>query len=154
LSFKIGYEGELTKKQEETVAGIRRICFSFYDKSKKAHVPRKWDELVSIPNVSRGFLSKHLRELISQGVVNVERKLDEEGRLATFYTYTGASYQIKGKKPEPPVLDAARIYYDKKGIQAVTWGYSKLGRSAKKDLLNPKAPRRRRYFIGRKPFVE
>lgn len=148
MSFAYGWKGELTKKQEETVEKVRRICFSFYDKSKKGHVPRQWNELVSIPNVSRGFLSKYLRELISQGVVNVERKLDEKGRLATFYTYTGESYQIEGKKPEPPVLDAARIYYDKKGIQAVTWGYSKLGKPAKKEELNPKAPRRRRYFIA------
>ena len=154
MSFGYGWKGELTKKQEQTIEKIRRICFSFYDKSKKAHVPRKWNELVSIPNLSRGFLSKYLRELISQGVVNVERKLDNEGRLATYYTYTGLSYQIEGKKPEPPVLDAARIYYNKKGIQAVIPGYSKRGKPAKKDKLNPKAPRRCRYFIARKPSVE
>jgi hypothetical protein len=150
LSFAWGYTGELTKKQEQTLENVKKMCRSFYDKTKKMNVPRKWNELVSCADVSRGFLSKHLRELVKQGIIEVETKLDSEGRLTTFYSYTGKSYHIEGKKPEPSVLEAARIFYDKQGIQAVIPGYSKRGKPRKKYKLNPEAPRARRYFVPEK----
>jgi hypothetical protein len=154
LSFGITKVGYLTKKQEKTLEEIEKICYLFYDEHKSGQyglTQRTWGELLSLSYVSKGFLSKHLRELISQGVVEKHAKVEFNGKVDIFYTYTEKSFEIHGKAPEPSVLDGARVYYDKNKIAAVQWGLFK-----KRKRLTSISPRqhkknkgkdRERYFI-------
>jgi hypothetical protein len=147
LSFRSLSVGKLTKKQEKTVTKITRICFAFYEKGNIRPVPRTWNELESKSKVSKGFLSVRLRELISQGVVRAESKVDARGKLCVFYTYTGEVYEIEGKMPEPSSIPAARIYHDKSGIKAVKLGYMKKKRPIVRPTLKRNIGKAKdRYF--------
>jgi hypothetical protein len=94
-------ESQLTRQQKQLLDGVRRICFSFFDKEKVKNekdfnpVPRTWGQIRSISGVSTRLLSNRLRELIRQGVVKVEKGFDEKGRLLTFYTYTKRPFDLK-----------------------------------------------------------
>lgn len=149
-TFAISQNGELTKKQEETVAKIRMICLSFYERGNLKPVQRTWTELKSRSKVSKAFLSMRLHELIKQGVIKKESKVDPSGKVMIFYTYTEEYYKIDGKRLERSILPGARIYYDKSkaGTEVVQWGYFKSGQKKNKNPLNLKESRKRvQYFV-------
>jgi len=151
-SFASAYEGELTKKQEQMIETVRRICLAFSDKSKKEVVWRTWDEIVAYSGLSNGGVSKYLSKLISEGIIKMDRQKDEKGKFHNYYTYTGKSFFVEGKigqteigeikqngkiayayvpkrgSKQPPSIPAARIYHDSKGITAVQPGHMKHGK--------------------------
>jgi hypothetical protein len=183
MSFAFSITNELTKKQEQTLRTVEKICFAFHHRDKKLprkwenvkRVPRTWGDIKRLTGLSAGVLSKHLRTLISQDVVEVEKKLDEEGHLSTFYTYTGKSFTIEGKigqteiqrlptktregtrigtaytfvpkkgSKQPSVLEAGRVYFDEEGVRRVEWGFSKRLRKEKVGKA-----REKRYFLKNK----
>ena len=53
-------------------------------------------ETKRISVLSSGALSEFIKELVRQGVVKGEAKLNEKNRLQTFYAYTEKSFYMKG----------------------------------------------------------
>jgi DNA-binding MarR family transcriptional regulator len=147
FSFGITKVGYLTKKQEKTLEEIEKMCHLFYEEDKSGRyglTQRTWGELLSLSHVSKGFLSKHLRELISQGVVEKKVNMEPDGKVNIFYTYTEKSFEIHGKAPDPSVLDGARVYYDKNKIAEVEWGLFK-----KRKRLTSISPRQQKKNVGK-----
>jgi hypothetical protein len=143
------------------LATIKKIVNAFYDKDKGAHMcfPRTWGNIKRLTGLSAGVLSKHMRTLINQDVVKVEKKLGEDGKLKTFYTYTRKAFTIEGKigqtevgkvpvetgegtievytfvpkegSKQPSTVPAARVHFDRSVVKDVEWGYSRRGRKRK-----------------------
>lgn len=104
-------EGKLTKKQEQALNTMEIIAKAFYDEQYNKR-RRTWRELKRMTGLSDGAISKHLKELIRQGVV-------KRVFAVTHYEYTGESVDIKGKKRQK-MVEGARFYKnmrDSKDIQ-------------------------------------
>lgn len=100
MSFIWTIEGELSEKQKQAFETITKICYTFYDSSKKAFVPRTWGEIEILAGIAKSTLSKYMmKKLVPQGVVKKEKRLDAQGRLKTFYEYTRKPYHFEEKKP-------------------------------------------------------
>jgi DNA-binding Lrp family transcriptional regulator len=133
--INVSTEGKLTKKQEQALRTIETIIRAFYnDKSEKQERTR--NELKQVTKLSSGVLSKHIKELICQGVIKGTVKIIQN-RQTICYEYTENFIEIKGKRPQS-MIDTCRITFNHKGIVGYQWGYLKKGRGGAE------------YFIPRK----
>ena len=161
----------LTKKQEQTLQTVEKICSSFLDKPSKSLVWRTQSEISKYSNLSKASVSNYLSELVRQGVVKGEIRVDETGRLTPYYIYTGKCYEIIGKigeneiketrkkdgthqyafapkegSKQPSAIPTARIVYDDNGISA-QWGVSKRGKPRRKNEMELTKKTETRYFV-------
>lgn len=164
----------LTKKQEQTLQTVHRIGSSFLDKSSKSLVWRTQSEISKYSNLSKASVSNYLPELVRQGVVKGEIRVDETGRLTPYYIYTGKCYEIIGKiceneikeirkkdgthqyafapkegSKQPSAIPAARLEVDDNGI-FVQWGVSKRGKPRRKNEMELTKKTETRYFVADK----
>ena len=172
-SFANSSEGKLTKKQEQTIETVRKICLAFSDKSKKEVVWRTWDEIVAYSGLSNGGVSKYFSKLISKGIIIMDRQRDKKGKFHNYYTYTGKSFFVQGKigqteiaeikkdgntmyayvpkqgSKQPPSIPAARIYHNSGEITAVESGNIRRGRYKTKEKYRFAKPRQTEnwYFV-------
>lgn len=121
--------GELTGKDKQRLQTIDDILRAFYNE-KHEKIPRKWNDLMTITGLSNAVLSKHLRELIWQGVVEGKVKVKgPKAPMEIFYEYTRKSYLIKGRTPK--LEEVTRIWLPKKGKkgeQKIEQGFLKKGK--------------------------
>jgi hypothetical protein len=130
-------QGELTGKDKQRLETIDDILRAFYN-GKHEKIPRKWNDLLAITGLSNAVLSKHLRELIRQGVVKGEVKAPEN-TMEIFYEYTGKSYVVKGRTPK--LKEVTRIHFDKKGkdgIVKIEQGFLKKGKGKSRYFVKEK----------------
>lgn len=131
-SFNYETSAKLTEKQKQALQTVKNIVLAFYDDDKKKQ--RTWTKLRELTRLSSGALSKHLRELVKQGVVKGEVKINDKNNMQVFYEYTEEFFVVEGKE-DSTLIPAGRVYSDKKRIIGVQWGYMKKGKSG------------RRYFV-------
>lgn len=65
-------------------------------------------EIKQLTGLSKGILSKHIRELVKQGVIKGEVRV-ANNKLTMFFTATGKPYVTEGKIED---IDADVIYVD------------------------------------------
>ena len=124
-------EGKLTKKQKQSLESIEDIMRSFYN-NKNKKTQRTWNDLKRVTMLSSGALSKHLKELVRQGVVKGIVRV-HENRLTIFFEYTEKVFRIKGKiLPEEIPGNVCRIWFNDKGIADYEWGYMKKAKGGNK----------------------
>lgn len=116
-AIRIGFniEGELTKKQRETIRIIEKILYAFYNE-KQEKQERTWKDLLRITKLPKGTLHKYLVELVGQGVIKGEVKV-ENNRLTRFFKYTEKFVRIKGKA-EVKVREVTFIPKDERSREA------------------------------------
>lgn len=89
-------KGELTKKQEQALATMKKIMEACDEKLMNMK------ELKRATKLSASALSKHLRELIRQGVIKGNVVVNKANRMENVFTYNpSAILKMKGKKPQP-----------------------------------------------------
>jgi len=119
-------EGGLSKKQHQALETKDVIIRAFYD-TQNERTPRTWNALLEITGLSRGALSKHLKELVRQGVVEGYVKVYHD-RLTTFYEYTEKFFRLKGKIPPGEIRgNVCQIEFRPDGLYA-KWGHMKKGK--------------------------
>ena len=100
-------EGELTKRQWQKLETIMKILNCF-EKTRDSYP--KWLTLTEIKEktgLSKGIISKYMRELFEKGVV--EGKVEVRNKkFVMVFTLTGKNYKMKGE-----VKDSDTIYVPK-----------------------------------------
>jgi DNA-binding Lrp family transcriptional regulator len=135
--FSYIIHGELTGKHKQALQTIDDILRAFYNE-KHEKEPRKWNDLMKITGLSNAVLSKHLRELIRQGVVKGEVRVPEN-KMEIFYEYTGKAYIVEGQ--EPKLKEVTRIWFDKMGKEGavkVEQGFLKKGKGGSRYFVEEK----------------
>lgn len=130
-------EGKLTRKQQQALETTENVIRAFYDTENKK-ISRTWNDLLEITGLSKGALSKHLKELVRQDVVKGVVKT-HKNRLTIFYVYTKKVFRIKGKTlPEEIPGNVCRIWFNDKGIKGWQWGYMKKSKGGHKYFVAEK----------------
>ena len=100
-------EGELTKKQEQKLETMMKILNSFecFNEKTRDFYPR-WLTLTEIKEktgLSKGIISKYMRELFEKGVV--EGKVEvRNGKFVMVFTLTGKNYKMKGEVKDLDII--------------------------------------------------
>lgn len=119
----------MTTKQRQALNTIQTIIEAFYDEQDNKQT-RTWRELQQTAGLSAGALSKHLRDLIGQGVIK---------KVPAHYEYTERPVNIKGKKHRK-VQEVIRFYKSRQNPKDIKYQLGYLtkpkARSAKR-LANP-----------------
>ena len=140
-------EGELTKKQEQAVATMETIAKACDGKSMNMK------ELKRATKLSAGALSEHLRELVSQGVIEGRVVLNKANRMEDAFTHNpSAALKMKGKKPQS-VEETFRICVtkDRKQRRFIQHGYTRTVRGVQ-DKLQRKKSKRKRFVPDSEPL--
>jgi DNA-binding Lrp family transcriptional regulator len=140
-------EGELTKKQEQALATMKTIVNACSEK------PMSVKQLKQATKLSASALSKHLRELIRQGVIKGKVVLNEANRMEDVFTHNpSAALKMKGKKPQS-VEETFRIYVpkDRKQRRFIQHGYTRTVRGVQ-DKLQRKKSKRKRFVPDSEPL--
>jgi DNA-binding Lrp family transcriptional regulator len=101
-------EGALTKKQEQALNTMITIIDAFYGERENKQM-RTWRELEQATGLSTGALSKHLRNLIDQGVIK---------KVPVHYEYTEEPIKIKGEK-RLKMQEVTRFYKSRQDPQDI-----------------------------------
>ncbi|MGA2308746.1 MAG: hypothetical protein ABSG57_04250 [Candidatus Bathyarchaeia archaeon] len=137
-------EGKLTEKQQQALRTKEKIIRAFYDENEKKH--RSWSELKSLTKLSSGALSKHLRELVSQGVVKRKIIINEKNSMREVYEYTEKFLVVRGKQPQAVETDVLRVFHIDKKTSIAQWGYTKKARKRKPQTTSKKEEREKKPF--------
>lgn len=105
MAFLFKHSGTLTKKQLQKIKTMGTIVESLYDEQANC-IWRTVLEITRATGLSRGVLSRHIRELVKQGVIKGEVRVAGD-RLTMFFAATGKPYVTEGKIED---IDADVIY--------------------------------------------
>jgi len=124
-------EGELTKKQKQALATMKKIMKACDEKSMNMK------ELKRATKLSTGALSEHLRELIRQGVIGGRVVVNKANRMEDVFTHNpSAALKMKGKKPQPVVETIRfRIPKDKEKPRLMQHGYTRKVKGGRKRFV-------------------
>jgi hypothetical protein len=96
--------------------------------------------------LSSGALSKHLRELVSQGVVKRKIIINEKNSMREVYEYTEKFLVVRGKQPQAVETDVLRVFHIDKKTSIAQWGYTKKARKRKPQTTSKKEEREKKPF--------
>jgi DNA-binding transcriptional ArsR family regulator len=114
MHFSYEIKGKLTEKQETGLKSMRRIAYAFYDEKNKKH-QRTREELKEITGLAASTLSKHLIELVKQGVIKGTVRV-RDNRLTDIFEYNDRVFvKLDGAKSEK-IREGMRFFITDKEI--------------------------------------
>jgi hypothetical protein len=140
FKWAIVTEGELTKKQEQALATMKKIMKACDGKSMNMK------ELKLATKLSASALSKHLRELIHQGVIEGKVVVSEASSEAScmrrkllpmenvFMRNPNVALKMKGKKPQP-VVETIQFHIPKGEPRRIWHGYTRKVKGGRKRFV-------------------